>query len=178
MAIDIVSDPIIDSRIIAQWMCDNMGDEDIASIADLGEFRAFWVMKDGHPIAAIVWNWWRPMQYGGDVRAIIYANDPSWCLPGALKLLFSYPFEVLKCNRITVIIKDGNERSLKLCKGLGWRKEGVIRQGFNGKTNAIVMGMLKNECKWLNRELSTDGQVDAVTSSTDGSFEDDSSTGC
>ena len=177
MSVDVVSDPIVDSNLIATWLYDRLGSSEISSVDELGHFRAFWVMRHGEPIAGILWHCWRPLIHGGDVRAIIYAEHPSWCLPGVLKLLFSYPFEVLNCNRITVIIKDGNTRSIKMCKGLGFRKEGVIRQGYNGKTNAIVMGILKNECKLLNRKLSTDGQEHTVTTPTDGSVEDNTSSG-
>jgi hypothetical protein len=147
--IQIVTDPQVPSHILAEWAIARLPNEDLKTPADLGPYHAFGVLKDGKPACVVIYNWFRQMEFGHDVRVIIVSENPGWCLPGVLRELFSYPFVYAGCERITAVIKDGNERSLKLCKGLGFRREGVMRRAHNGKTNAILLGMLKDECKWL-----------------------------
>ena len=140
---------IVNHPQVGEWVLQRLPEEGIASIADVGPYNAFGVVKNGKAVCGVVWNWFRQMDHGNDMRVIIVSEDPSWCLPGVLRELFRYPFEVAGCTRITAVIREGNTKSLKLCQGLGFRKEGVLRRGYNGKSNAIVLGMLKSECKWL-----------------------------
>ncbi len=144
---------IIHHDQVAQWVIDRMPEEGITSINEVGPFKAFGVYdtEAKKALCGVVYNWYRVMEHGNDMRAIIFAEDPRWCLPGILRELFRYPFEIAGCERLTVVVREGNHRSMKLCLGLGFRKEGVMRRGYNGKTNAIILGMLKSECKWLKR---------------------------
>lgn len=161
MAYRLVSDPEVPSTTLAQWVVDRFDDEDeIADVAEFGPFRAFGVMKvtetEQKPLAVVIWSWYRKLRHGGDIRVTIYADSPEWCRKEIIRALFIYPFDFLGCSRITAVIKDGNERSMKLCKGLGFKKEGVLRRGYNGKSNCTVLGMLREECKWLNRGNAED----------------------
>lgn len=147
---------IITDKAVTKWVMDRVPEEGMTSVDDIGPHVCFGIYREDRDgtctaLAGVVFNWFRSLEYGNDIRVIIAADDPSWCLPGVLRELFAYPFEIAKCQRITAVIRDGNERSLKLCLGLGFRKEGVLRKGYNGKSNAIVLGMLKSECKWLKK---------------------------
>lgn len=158
--INIVCDPRV-----AQWVIDRLHrNEDIQRVEQLGPFVAYGVLKDGAPVCGVIYNWYRPMPHGADMRVIIASVDPSWCLPGVLRELFRYPFETAGCERLTAIIRDGNARSLKLCTGLGFRREGVLRRGHDGKTNAVILGMLKQECKWLAPRRGYNGKEKSAAS--------------
>jgi hypothetical protein len=148
--IHVIMDPAV-----AQWTLDRMAREGISHVSELGQHMSIGVAKDGAPLAGVIFNWYRVMPHGHDMRVIIAADSPEWCLPGVLRELFRYPFEIAGCIRLTAIIRDGNTRSLRLCQGLGFKREGVLRRAYDGKTNAIVLGMLKHECKWLNRPASS-----------------------
>lgn len=150
--IQMIKDPIV-----GQWVIDRLDDPDLRTIDKIGTFMAYGILKDGKPVAGVIFNWYREMQFGSDMRVIIAADDSSWCLPGVLRELFAYPFIFANCERLTAVIRDGNARSLKLCRGLGFRQEGVLRRGFDGRSNALILGMLKHECKWLKprHELRT-----------------------
>lgn len=178
--IEIISDATpAEQHLFAMWAIERLNDDSLQTVEDIGPYRAFGIKRNGKAAAVIIWNWFRGMRYGSDIRVIVVADDPRWCLPGVLRELFSYPFVHLDCTRITLAIRDGNERSLKLAKGLGFRKEGVLRRGYNGRTNAILLGMLREECKWIKprtratRELSRNGQEIAEHSSAARSSEDD-----
>jgi len=149
--IEIVTAPQVANEVLAQWAIDRLHNDELASVSELGPYQAFGVLKDGRAVCVVIWNWFRTMKHGNDARVIIVSEEPSWCLPGVLAKLFHYPFEIAGCTRITAVIRDGNETSLKLCQGLGFKREGILRRAHNGKTNAVVLGMLQEECKWLNR---------------------------
>ena len=152
--IEIVTDPIANSYVLAQWAIERLDEDDLRSVSDLGAYRAFGVVRNGAdgkvtPLAVVIYNGFRELTHGNDLSVIVVADSARWCLPGVLRELFRYPFEVAGCERLTAAIRDGNHRSLKLCKGLGFKKEGTLRRAHDGKTNTIVLGMLKHECKWL-----------------------------
>ncbi len=76
------------------------------------------------------------------------ADDPKWCTRTNLCAIFRYPFEQLKVRRVTACAARKNKRSRKLIEGVGFKLEGVIREGM-GNQDAMLYGMLKKECKWL-----------------------------
>lgn len=137
---------------VVRWAIANLGDPEITSPEDIGECVAFGITLNRRPVAACIFNMYRPMPHGGDMRVIIVATNPAWCQRHVLAELFGYVFETAGCSRLTAVIREGNERSVKLCAGLGFRKEGVLRRGYNGKTNALIFGMLRTECRWLRNE--------------------------
>lgn len=140
---------IVSHMEVARWVIERCPNEGIADLRELGAFQAYGIGLRGRPIAGVIFNWYRQMKHGNDMRVIIASDDPRWCLPGVLRELFKYPFEFAGCERLTAVIRDGNARSLKLCQGLGFKREGTLRRGYDGRTNAILLGMLKHECKWI-----------------------------
>lgn len=148
-----VTDPVVSGDTLVRWALERLKDPDLNGPEDLGPYRAFGIVRDEGdrmvPLCVLIYNSFRQMSYGNDVRVIIVADHPSWCLRSMLREIFYYPFEVAGCERLTAIVRDGNKQSLKLCRGLGFVKEGVLRRAYDGKTNAIVLSMLKQECKWI-----------------------------
>lgn len=149
--IRLVYDHEVEKDMMGKWAIERLGDPDLTDVRELGAYVAIGVLKDDKAVCVVIYNWYRQMKFGNDFRVIIVSENPSWCLPGVLRELFRYPFEFAGCERLTAVIRDGNERSLKLCTGLGFRKEGTVRRGYNGRTNALFLGMLRSECKWLQR---------------------------
>ena len=90
-----------------------------------------------------------------DIEVVVAFDDPRWALPGTLRALFAYPFVTLGCVRLTALIARKNKRSRRLTEGLGFRLEGVARRAFDGRQDAMIYGMLRDECKFLRER---DGQ--------------------
>ncbi len=67
---------------------------------------------------------------------------------GAFREVFRYVFDVMKCKRVTFEIHPKNKRSRKLAEGLGARLEGKKRRGLDGRRNALVYGLLPEECRF------------------------------
>jgi hypothetical protein len=78
-------------------------------------------------------------------------DSPSWCLPGTLRKLFAYPFVDLGCVRMTTITGRKNKRARRVDEGLGFKLEGVVRKGIDGKEDAMIMGMLREECRFISQ---------------------------
>ncbi len=71
-----------------------------------------------------------------------------WARREFIRACYRYPFVQRGLARITVVIEDGNEPSLSLCRKLGHVEEGTLKSWF-GPKDGIVMRMLKSECKYL-----------------------------
>lgn len=140
---------VVDKKI-GEWVARHLpASEDIKSAADFGKYVSMGYVRDGKPIVGVVYNAYRELRHGNDIRVTIVATSRLWATKEIISTLISYPFQKAGCMRITAIIREGNDASVQLARRLGFRKEGVIRKAYNGKANALVFGMLKSECKWL-----------------------------
>lgn len=86
---------------------------------------------------------------GHDIELSFAAADPRWARRGSLRAVFHYPFRQLGCARVTAVTGRANARARRLTAGLGFTLEGVIRRGLDGRDDALVFGMLREECRWL-----------------------------
>lgn len=134
---------------VAEWVAKHLADPDIKTAKDFGDFQALGILMQKRPVAGIVYNNFRRMGHGNDVFLSIYSETPEWATRSTLRAIFTYPFVTAGCVRCTAVVREGNARSIDLVKRLGFVREGVLRRGFNGKSNAFVFGMLKDECRWL-----------------------------
>lgn len=102
--------------------------------------------EDGELIAGVVYNW-----YTGPSISMHVAAEPGrrWLNRDFLYRCFAYPFIQLKCNRVTGVVRVDNLDAQRFDEHLGFKREGVIRQGAEDKTDFILYGMLKDECRWL-----------------------------
>jgi len=138
---------IIHSPAVADWVAKKV---ELNNRHEFGACYSIGVGLAGRPVAGVVYNWFREEKFGNDIRVTIAAESRvPWARKEVLRELFSYPFEDLKCERVTAFIREGNTPSEKFCKHLGFRKEGVMRRAWDGKTNAIIYALLKHECRYI-----------------------------
>jgi RimJ/RimL family protein N-acetyltransferase len=109
-----------------------------------GECTAIGVIRREVLVGGVVYHRYR----GFDVLMSTYLT-PGALLPGTLRALFAYPFNDLGCKRVSAIIGKKNKKSRKLCEGLGFVLEGVMKRGLDGFEDAFLFGMLKENCRWL-----------------------------
>lgn len=102
--------------------------------------------EDGELIAGVVYNW-----YTGPSISMHVAAEPGrrWLNRDFLFRAFAYPFLQLECNRVTGLVRLDNLDAQRFDEHLGFVKEGIIRQGAADKTDFILYGMLRDECRWL-----------------------------
>lgn len=78
----------------------------------------------------------------------VAAASPKFLSRRALRAFFGYPFGQMNLCRVTAVVSTDNPHSYQFNRRLGFSVEGQLRKWF-GATDGIVMGLLKEECKWL-----------------------------
>jgi RimJ/RimL family protein N-acetyltransferase len=128
---------------VADWVrtrIPHMGERDFGPCAALG------VMKDGQPVAGVVYH-----ALTEHVVEVSIAAEPGsrWCSRSVLKALFGYPFGQVGC--VTMVARTGkkNHKARKLLKGLGFALVGPIPSAIDGKEDALIFTMRRKDCRWL-----------------------------
>jgi RimJ/RimL family protein N-acetyltransferase len=80
------------------------------------------------------------------------SDDPTWLWPATLRRLFAYPFIQLGCVRMTAVTGRKNKRARRVIEGIGFRLEGVVRKGIDGKEDAMIYGQLREECRFIPQD--------------------------
>lgn len=117
-------------------------------------YRAIGIAKDDGDIknaklvAGVVFNEFRPPQ---DVRGHIAVADKGWANKEVLREIFAFPFEELGFHRITAVISKKNKKAQNIVRKMGFKYEGNLRQAMADGDDAIIYGILKEQCKWLKK---------------------------
>ena len=109
-----------------------------------GDCRAIGIALGNELVGGVVYNVYR----GYCVEMSIATTTPKWCTRSVLRALFHYPFNVLGCKRITVLVDVDNEDVRRFDERLGFIYEGTLKEGHPSGDCAIYR-MLRDECKWL-----------------------------
>jgi RimJ/RimL family protein N-acetyltransferase len=115
-------------------------------------------VHDNTLIAGVVYNNIRPP----NMELSIATSDPRWCNRGVLHAIFHYPFVQAGCGRVTAVTEATNQPVRAFLCRLGFQQEGVMRQAFPGGKDAVIYGLLRDECRWLR---SPDGQAEHARAS-------------
>ena len=113
---------------------------------EFGQAEAIGLEQDGELIAGVVFNW-----YTGPSLSMHVAAEPGrrWMTRDYLYRVFAYPFLQVGCKRVTGLVREDNLDAQRFDEHLGFKREGLIRQGASDGSNLILYGMLKDECRWL-----------------------------
>lgn len=110
---------------------------------------ALGVVRHGRLMGGVVFDSYRETQGHGDIIMSGAFDDPAWATRKILRRLFSYPFVQLGCRRMTTVTTFDNEAALNLDLRLGFQVEGVLRCMFPGDRDGVLLGMLREECRWI-----------------------------
>lgn len=132
--------------LVAAWVASKIKDMREPPQKD---FEAVGVARDGRLIGGVIYVEYREVAPGEHDIRMHCAGEPGWLNKATLRALFSYPFEQLKCVRVTGVVARANKRALDLNRRLGFKIEGCIRDGYGAGKDGLLMGMLKDECAWI-----------------------------
>jgi RimJ/RimL family protein N-acetyltransferase len=144
-----------EQQAVANWVSARLG------LDPFEKFHAIGIGREGKPVAGIVFHDFFERPHGNLISVSVAAETPDWATRRNLARLLDYPFNVAGCCRVTSTVAANNHRAIRFNLGIGFRKEGEVRNGYDGKTNLLVLGMLKNECRWLRygqRKEKDDGK--------------------
>jgi hypothetical protein len=103
---------------------------------------------------------------GFDIQIEFAARDARWASRPHIGCFIAYPFTEIGCERMTALVHPDNARSRKLLEGIGFQVEGRIRKGYDGESDALLYGLLREDGmrwvkawhRWLEQWEVSDGQ--------------------
>ncbi len=126
---------------IRDWVSRELGQEKLGG----DKFAALGIMSDGELIGGAIYH-----QFTGNMIEISLASiSPAWCSRKTLKAIFSYPFEQMGVTRMNAFCDKKNKKIRKIMERIGFKQEGCLRKALPNSHDAIVYGMLRDECKWI-----------------------------
>lgn len=87
--------------------------------------------------------------YDGENCEIAISGDNGWLNRTLIRAFFLQIFVVMPCARVTARVRADNERTLSIGERIGFVLEGRLRSAVDGH-DVFILGMLKNECRWIN----------------------------
>ena len=79
-----------------------------------------------------------------DCSLSMAADSPNWASRTIIQKLLDYPFNRLGVNRITTHTASKNRRALRFNEGIGFVREGLLRQGC-GDDDLVICGLLRGD---------------------------------
>lgn len=117
-----------------------------------GEFNCFgtdigigW-QKNGEIVAGVAYANWN----GVNVECHIAAVGKHWLTRQYLWTIFDYPFNQLGVNRITVCVGQGNAKSVRFVKHLGFRIEARL-EGAHPTGDLLIFCMNRQNCRFIQK---------------------------
>jgi RimJ/RimL family protein N-acetyltransferase len=123
---------------VAEWVSRR-----IPYITSFKDFVAIGVADGNRPIAGVVYDTWQP-EYR-TMQVSVAAIDPRWAQRGVLRALLHYPFEQMGVYKLWSAMAAENERALKFNRGIGFKRDGILRHQFGPKKHAVFTSMIEPE---------------------------------
>jgi hypothetical protein len=128
-----------DTPELAQWIMGVLG-------SHFYGYRTAGVMRRGEFIAGILCDRFGLRECSLHIATL---QGVRWATPELCREAFSFPFVYLGRERITTETPVSNTRMCRLNDHLGFVREGVKRKAADDGGDAVLFGMLRDECRWL-----------------------------
>lgn len=83
-----------------------------------------------------------------DAHLSMAFTDKPVLMPGLFALIWRTVFS--RAIRVTMLVDPANKKCERNIRKLGGQYEGFLRRGLDGRRDALVFGMLREECRYLN----------------------------
>lgn len=110
---------------------------------------ALGVVRHGRLLGGAVFDQYTEFQGQANIVMSAAFDSPAWCTRKTMRRLYGYPFIQIGCRRMTTITRADNVAARSADERMGFIQEGVIRKYFPGDVDAILYGMLREECRWI-----------------------------
>lgn len=111
-------------------------------------FEALGALRGEDLIGAVIYT-----NYRGPSIETHWAGEAGWLTREHLRGIFAYPFQQLRVRRVTGIVHRKNKRARRIAEKIGFKLEGVCRDGFE-TGDACIYGITKSDCRWLKESVS------------------------
>ena len=115
-----------------------------------GKYVGFaFVDGEGNFYGGAVISNFRAGEFGNDCEISCAAETPMAFRAHVMRAVFGYVFGQLQCVRLTAITTKRNMRSKRFLTALGFRVEGCVRRAYDGRRDALIYGLLAEDCRYL-----------------------------
>lgn len=146
-----------EDEYVADWVR-----RQIPHVNSFGDCVSIGVEVYGNLIAGCVYSRF----IGHDIEMSFAATSPQWATKESLDYFFGYPFHQAGCVRVTATIALNNNKARDMVQRLGFEQEGIMKKAIDGIQDAVIYGMLKGNCKWINKEVYHGQKFTESTTST------------
>ena len=129
---------------VARWVVSQIDGPEDARVPKLWYEAIGFLNKDRQMAGGVVYY-----DYIGHDIEVMAAGNGLWLTPLNVKASFLYPFVQLGCRRITCHVARKNHKSRAFVKRLGFKLEGKRRNGMANGQDAMLYGMIREECRWI-----------------------------
>lgn len=84
-----------------------------------------------------------------DCEVSIGVESPIALKPEPMRAIFDYIFNQLGCVRCTAITKKNNTKARSFLEAFKFELEGKVRKGYDGERDALIYGLLAEDCPFL-----------------------------
>ena len=117
----------------------------------LGPYTALGVIRDDELVGGVLYHdYYRDV---GNIQMTVASTTPRWLSREVIQICMNYPFTELGCRRVTSLVREDNPHAQRFNERLGFILEGRIRQGAGVHGDQLLYGMLKDECRWITRQV-------------------------
>lgn len=103
--------------------------------------------RGGELVGVIVFDTWSD---GDCLIHVVSDGSRRWFTRAFCRCAMAFPFHQVGTRRITAIVSERNPASLGLCDHFGFKVEGRLRKGGPLGEDLILLGLLREECRWID----------------------------
>ena len=108
------------------------------------EYTAIGLVRNNELVAGVIYTFYT----GANICMHVGAKPGRmWLNREFLHACFDYPFNELKCRRVTGLVPKKNKQARRFDEHLGFTLEGMMRHAL-ADDDICVYGLLKENCKW------------------------------
>jgi RimJ/RimL family protein N-acetyltransferase len=82
-----------------------------------------------------------------EVQIACSIDHPRFLTRRLLRAIFTTLFS--QAVRLTAFVRPDNEAGIKIMRHLGFQQEGYVRLAVEGRWDAMLFGMVRDECRYL-----------------------------
>lgn len=127
----------------------------IPAMADAAEFGAYEAVgvedAEGRMLAGCVYH--NYVRRYASCEISFAADTPRFATRGVIRGLLSVPFGQYVCRRVTLLVPHDAARTIRFVSGIGFVREGCIRDMYDTKRHGLVFGMTKRDYDRLRRRI-------------------------
>lgn len=127
-----------DQPRLAEWLCSRIGLAPTTNLRCIGRLN-----QKGDIIGVVGYD-----QYSGTSMMMHCAGEGNWLSREFLRVLFDYPFRVVKLKVVFAMVCSTNTRALQLDYHVGFKYEHTLKDAFEDG-DGILLSMRAEECRYL-----------------------------